>query len=211
MVAVNPELISYVKERVFPQYALNDAGHSLEHIDYVIRRSLAFAEQFTKINPDIVYTVAAFHDIAHHIDKKNHEKLSAEAFYSDERMKSFFTQEQRVIIKEAIEDHRASLEGEPRSDYGKIISSADRSTDAEEFLRRTHAYTLRYFPGISEEEIVERAYAHTLEKYGDNGYAKHYVIDEEYENFREYINSILKDKEVFSDKYKQVNRVKTDV
>ncbi len=207
---VNPELIAYIQTHIFPGYSRNDAGHSLEHINYVIERSLRFAKQFEEIDNDLVYTVAAFHDIAHYIDKKNHEKLSAEVFYSDEMMKSFFTQEQRIIIKEAIEDHRASLEGEPRSDYGKIISSADRSTDAEEFLRRTHAYTLKYFQGISEEEIVERAYSHTLEKYGDNGYAKHYVIDEEYEIFREYINSILKDKEVFSDKYKQINREKTD-
>ena len=208
---INLELQSYINKNIIPLYALNDGGHSLSHIDYVVRRSLAFAKQYEGINLDMVYTVAAFHDIAHHIDKKNHEKLSAEVFYSDERMKSFFTQEQRIIIKEAIEDHRASLEGVPRSDYGKIISSADRSTDAEEFLRRIHAYTLRYFPGISEEEIVERAYKHTLEKYGDKGYAKHYVIDEEYEKFREYINLILKDKAVFSEKYKQINQVKTDV
>lgn len=210
MVAVNSELISYIQTHIFPEYSKNDAGHSLEHINYVIERSLRFAKQFEGIDADMVYAVAAFHDIAHHIDKKNHEKLSAEVFYSDEKMKEFFSQEQREIIKEAIEDHRASLEGEPRSDYGKIISSADRSTDAEEFLRRTHAYTLRYFPEISEEEIVGRAYEHTMQKYGTKGYAKHYVWDEEYEKFREYINWILKDKETFSKKYKEINREKTD-
>ena len=211
MGAVNPELISYIETKIFPEYSKNDAGHSLEHINYVIRRSLNFAEQFGEIDTDIVYAVAAFHDVAHHIDKKNHEKLSAEIFYKDEKMKAFFSEAQRNIIKEAIEDHRASLDGEPRSDYGKIISSADRSTDAEEFLHRTHAYTLKYFPGISEEEIIERGYSHTLEKYGSKGYAKHYVKDEEYESFRKYINSILKDKETFSEKYKEINTEKTDV
>lgn len=211
MNTVNPELISYIEANVFPEYSKNDAGHSLEHINYVIRRSLSFAEQFSEIDADIVYTVAAFHDVSHHIDKKNHEKLSAEAFYADEKMKVFFNEAQRIIIKEAIEDHRASLDGEPRSDYGKIISSADRSTDAEEFLRRTHAYTLKYFSGISEEEIIGRGYAHTLEKYGSKGYAKHYVKDEEYENFRKYINFILKDKEIFSEKYKEINTEKNDV
>lgn len=34
-------------------------------------------------------------------------------------MKEFFSDEQRKIIKEAIEDHRASLEYVPISDYGK--------------------------------------------------------------------------------------------
>lgn len=207
MLTVNPELMSFVKENIFPEYSKNDAGHSLEHIDYVIRRSLKFAEQFEGIDADIVYAVAAFHDIAHHIDKKNHEKLSAEVFYSDERMKTFFSQEQRDIVKEAIEDHRASLDGEPRSDYGKIISSADRSTDAEEFLRRTHAYTLRYFQGISEDEIIDRGFSHTLEKYGSKGYAKHYVVDEEYENFREYINTLLQDRKIFERIYREINGI----
>lgn len=205
MYFVNPELKLYIEKNILPQYVKNDAGHSAEHIEYVMRRSLDFAEQFENIDLNMVYAVAAFHDIAHHIDKKKHEKLSAEVFYADERMKDFFSQEHRKIMKEAIEDHRASLESEPRSDYGKIISSADRSTDAEEFLRRTHAYTLRYFPESTEQEILDRAFDHTLEKYGSKGYAKHYVKDEEYENFRNYINNLLQDRNVFEQKYKEIN------
>ncbi len=205
MFFINPELKLYIEKNILPKYVKNDAGHSAEHIEYVMRRSLKFAELFEKIDLNMVYAVAAFHDIAHHIDKKNHEKLSAEVFYADERMKDFFSQEQREIIKEAIEDHRASLDCEPRSDYGKIISSADRSTDAEEFLRRTHAYTLRYFPESSQQEILDRAFDHTFEKYGSNGYAKHYVKDEEYENFREYINNLLQDRMTFEKKYREVN------
>lgn len=205
MYFVNPELKLYIEKNILPQYVKNDAGHSAEHIEYVMRRSLNFAEQFENIDLNMVYAVAAFHDIAHHIDKKKHEKLSAEVFYADERMKDFFSQEQRKIMKEAIEDHRASLESEPRSDYGKIISSADRSTDAEEFLRRTHAYTLRYFPESTEQEILDRAFDHTFEKYGSKGYAKNYVKDEEYENFRNYINNLLQDRNVFEQKYKEIN------
>lgn len=89
----------------------------------------------------MVYAIASFHDLAHHIDKDNHEVLSAKLFYENEKMKEFFTDEQRKIIKEAIEDHRASLEYEPRSNYGKIISSADRNVDITSSLKRTHAYT----------------------------------------------------------------------
>lgn len=202
---INPELQKYLTENILPEYAENDSGHSAEHIEYVIRRSLDFARQFENADTNMVYAIAVYHDIAHHIDKKNHEKLSAQIFFEDEKMKRFFTDEQRVVIKEAIEDHRASLDGSPRSDYGKIISSADRSTDADEFLRRTHAYTLKYFPEISEAEIVDRAYEHTLGKYGKKGYAKHYVKDEEYERFREYINLLVQDREIFERKYREVN------
>lgn len=202
---INPELQKYLTEKILPEYAKNDSGHSAEHIEYVIRRSLDFACQFESTDTDMVYAAAVYHDIAHHIDKKNHEKLSAEIFFADEQMKRFFTDEQRVVIKEAIEDHRASLDGVPRSDYGKILSSADRSTDADEFLRRTHAYTLKYFPESTADQIVERAYSHTLDKYGREGYAKHYVEDGEYTVFRKYIDTLLQDRELFERKYREIN------
>ena len=35
--------------------------------------------------------------------------------YSDDKLKEFFNSEERIIIKEAIEDHRASSNHEPRS------------------------------------------------------------------------------------------------
>ena len=207
MQLINNDLKLYIEKNILPQYALNDSGHSSEHIEYVMGRSLRFAEQFENINTDMVYTIAAYHDIAHHIDKKKHEKLSADVFYADEQMKLFFTDAQRVVIKEAIEDHRASNDCVPRSDYGKIISSADRSTDADEFLRRTHAYTLRYFPDSSEQEILNRGYEHTSEKYGKKGYAKHYVRDEEYEKFRAYIDLLISDRAAFERKYREVNGI----
>lgn len=202
---INPELQEYLTQKILPEYAKNDSGHSAEHIGYVIRRSLDFARQFEGADTNMVYTIAAYHDIAHHIDKKNHEKLSAEIFFADEQMERFFTDEQRIIMKQAIEDHRASLDSAPRSVYGKIISSADRSTDAEEFLRRTHAYTLKYFPDSTPEQVIDRAYEHTLDKYGKNGYAKHYVSDTEYESFKEYIDLLLQDRAAFEIKYREIN------
>ena len=120
-------------------------------------------------------------------------------------MKELFTKEERIIIKEAIEDHRASANTEPRSDYGKIISSADRSTDIDDFLRRTHAYTLKHFTNCTKEEMLKRAYNHTEQKYGKEGYAKHYVKDEEYEEFREEINLLLRDMEKFKELYFKIN------
>ena len=204
---INKALESYIKAEILPQYEMNDSGHSLEHIDYVIRRCFKFAEQFSDIDFNMLFAIAVFHDIAHHIDKKNHEKLSAEIFYNNEKMKALFTEEERLIIREAIEDHRASSNNSPRSDYGKIISSADRSTDVDDFLRRTHAYTLKHFPNCTKEEMLKRAYEHTEQKYGKSGYAKHYVKDEEYDSFREEINLLLQDSEKFKDKYYKVNNI----
>ncbi len=204
---INKDLEKYIKNEILPQYEKNDSGHSLEHIDYVLKRCFKFSEQFGNIDFNILYTIATFHDIAHHIDKKNHEKLSAEIFYNNEKMKEFFSEEERILIKEAIEDHRASANTEPRSDYGKIISSADRSTDIDDFLRRTHAYTLKHFPDCTKKEMLKRAYEHTEQKYGKEGYAKHYVNDEEYEKFREEINLLLQDSGKFKDRYYKVNNI----
>jgi len=136
---LNQKLKDYIEINILPEYTKNDSGHGIEHINYVIDRCFRFAKQFDNIDLDMLYTVAVFHDIAHHIDKKNHEILSAKIFYDNEDIKHFFTDEQRIVIKEAIEDHRASSDSVPRNNYGKIISSADRSTDVNEFLRRTHA------------------------------------------------------------------------
>lgn len=205
---INKDLENYIQAQILPEYKKNDSGHSFEHIDYVLERCFKFAEQFPNIDCNILYTIATFHDIAHHIDKANHEKLSAEIFCDDKKMKEFFTEEERIIIKEAIEDHRASANSEPRSAYGKIISSADRSTDIDDFLRRTHAYTLKHFPICTKEEALKRAYEHTEQKYGKEGYAKHYVKDEEYENFRESINLLLSNKEKFEEKYCKTNNIK---
>lgn len=204
---MNNRLKDYIENNIFPEYSKNDSGHGIEHINYVIDRCLKFAKQFENIDFDMLYTAAAFHDIAHHIDKENHEKLSAQIFFENYEMKRFFTKEQRVVIKEGIEDHRASSERTPRSDYGKILSSADRSTSIEEFLRRTHAYTLKHYNNLSLSEIVERGYNHAKEKYGKSGYAKNYVIDEDYNNFKKQINELINDKEYFIETYKKVNNI----
>ena len=203
MIASNLKL--YIEENIFPQYLQNEIGHGLEHIQYVINRCMKFAEQFDNIDFNILYTIAAFHDIGHHIDKNKHEIVSAQIFYENLDMKCFFTEEQRILIKEGIEDHRASSDSIPRSDYGKIISSADRSTDVSEFLKRTHAFTLKHQPDCTVEDMIERAYNHTKDKYGDSGYAKSYVVDEEYNRFKNKILELLNDKENFREYYIKVN------
>jgi uncharacterized protein len=205
MISVNKDLKTYIETHILPTYSKNDGGHGIEHIQYVIERCFRFLSQFENADINIIYTIAAFHDIAHHIDKRHHETLSAKVFWENNDMKKFFSEEERLLIKEAIEDHRASSKNEPRSIYGRIISSADRSTDIDEFLRRTHKYTLKHFPNCTVSEMIDRAYVHTKEKYGRNGYAKHYVKDAEYDEFRETIKILLSDKRSFEKKYKAIN------
>ena len=201
------ELRDYIEKNIFPIYQKNDKAHDINHISYVIRRSFIFAHQLDDIDDDMVYTIAAFHDIGHHINKKDHELLSAHIFYENEEMKKFFTEEQRIIMKEAIEDHRASLEHEPRSIYGKIVSSADRTVDLNMILQRTHAFSLKHESNLSDEEMAKRAYFYIQKKYGVGGYAKIYFYDEEYIQFQNDLHESLNDMEQFIKRYSEVNHI----
>ncbi len=130
----------------------------------------------------MVYTVAAYHDLGHHIDGKNHEKVSAEMLLADENLREFFSEEEIRIMAEAVYDHRASMEGEPRSIYGKIVSSADRNTDILLPLRRTYSYRISNNPNDSLEKIIEESRKHLINKFGNSGYAneKMYFEDLDY-------------------------------
>lgn len=207
---INEDLKKYIEENIFKENDKNDIGHNMEHVSYVIDRSLRFAKEVDDININMVYVVAAYHDIGHHIDAKNHEVVSSIIFLKDLEMRKYFSVDEIKIISEAILDHRASNDYEPRSIYGKIVSSADRNTSIDEPLKRTYQYTLKHCPGLSIDEIIDRAYNHLSEKYGQEGYAKEkmYFKDVEYETFLNDLASLLKDKEKFRMKYILVNNIK---
>lgn len=188
----------YIQERVLPEYSKNDKGHGINHITYVIDRCFDLIKQNDlELDSNIVYAIATYHDIGHHIDPKKHEFISADIMAKDKKLKDFFTEEEIKIIKEAIEDHRASSKEEPRSIYGKLISSADRNNTVEQCLERSYYYGKRLEPNATDEELYERAFKHLTLKFGINGYAKFYLKDRVYEEFLEDIRNILKDKNEF--------------
>ena len=206
---INSELKEYIKNKIFPVYSKNDQGHDLKHIKYVINRSLKFANTVPGINYNIVYTVAAYHDIGHHINPKQHELISAEIMYNDEKLKDFFDDKERQIIKEAIEDHRASSNHEPRSIYGKIVSTADRNNTVEDCLRRSYCYNKKLHPEYNDEQVFEDCHYHLNDKFGENGYAKFFFKDEEYEKFLKEIRELLSDKNIFIERQKKyINELK---
>ena len=197
---IKKELREYIENNVLPEYNKNEKAHGIEHIKYVIDRSFKIVkENNLDVNLDMVYAIAVYHDIGHHIDPKNHEIISADIMSKDENLLKFFNNEELVIIKEAIEDHRASSNHEPRSIYGKIVSTADRNNTVEDCLWRSYSYGKRLEPEATDEELFERAYKHLKLKFGENGYAKFYFKDEQYENFLKEIRELLKDKNKFID------------
>lgn len=207
---IDLELKKYIEENIFPIYSKNDEGHNLNHIKYVIERSLKFASTLDDINYNMVYTIAAYHDIGHYIDAKNHEKVSAEILLADNNLKRFFKDTEIIIMSEAVHDHRASMEGDPRSIYGMIVSSADRNTSVKALLKRTYAYRIKHNPEYSLEEIIEESRRHIINKFGFNGYAikKMYFVDEEYEKMLLEINKLVSDKDMFKKRFIEENDIK---
>lgn len=209
---VNLELKNYIENNIFPEYDKNEPAHAIAHIQYVISRSFDLVnENQLDVNLDMVYTIAAYHDIGHHIDSKNHEIISADIMFQDENLKRFFSYEERIVIKQAIEDHRASAKDDPRSIYGKIVSSADRNNTVEKCLRRTYTYGKKLDPTATDEDLFLRAYDVLLKKFGKNGYAKFYFKDALYESFLKELRELLKDKEKFIETQKQyINQLKKE-
>ena len=209
---VNSELKKYIEDNVFPEYSKNEVGHGINHIKDVINRSFELVkENDLDVNLDMVYVIASYHDIGHHIDSANHEKVSADIMSKDNNLKRFFNLSELKIIKEAIEDHRSSSKTDPRSIYGKIVSSADRNNTVEHCLSRTYTYGKRLNPKATDLELFNRAYDVLQEKFGINGYAKYYFKDSKYERFLEELRELLEDKEKFINTQRDyINKLKKE-
>ncbi len=200
---VNEELKRYIEQNIFPRYKLNDKGHQIEHINYVINRCYKLSKNMD-IDNNMLYVIAAYHDIGYYVDYKNHEKVSAQIMYNDTNLNNFFNDKNLIIMKEAIEDHRASLNREPRSIYGKILSSADRNIDVDDSLKRIYLYSITHFNKLSEKETIEECYKHTLEKFGNGGYANFFVEDMEYNNYLKELRNLLNNKKEFVERLKEI-------
>ncbi len=201
---LNEELVEYIKNEIFPLYDRNEFAHGINHIKTVIRRSLELADGYD-VDFNIVYTVAAYHDLGHFIDRKRHEIISAEIFMKDENIKKWFADEQRMVIKEAIEDHRASCNHVPRTIYGKIVSTADRTiVDIDNTIKRSYTYGKKNYIGLSEEEQFDKVYEHLVEKYGERGYAKVYLEDKEFDEAVSKLRQALENREEFIERVKRV-------
>lgn len=195
---INKELQEYIEKTLFPEYEKNEKGHGIDHIKYVIERSFQLVEENNlDVNLDMVYTIAAYHDIGHHIDSKTHEIISADMMSKDKYLANFFTEDELLTMKEAIEDHRASAKDEPRSIYGRIVSSADRNNSVEACLRRTYTYGKKLNPEATDEELFLRAYDVLVNKFGEDGYAKFFFKDTRYESFLKELRALLKNKKKY--------------
>ncbi len=174
--ALNPTLKAYVETEILPRYTHFDKAHQLDHITTVIRQSEALADMLAQkgieVDRDMVYTIAAYHDLGIVNGRENHHTDSGKILMADPELKKYFTEEQLLTMKEAVEDHRASSKNEPRSLYGRIVAEADRQIDPRTIVIRTVQYGLEHYPELDKAGHFARAEAHLHEKYGEGGYLR---------------------------------------
>lgn len=171
---MNSELRAYIEEHILPRYESHDAAHRRDHAEGVIERSLALATHYD-VDPDMVYTIAAWHDVGLCEGREHHHLSSGRMLLEDSKMREWFTPEQLHTMREAIEDHRASSDHPPRTIYGAIVAEADRQIVPEVVMRRTVQYGLAHYPTLSREEHWQRFLGHLHEKYDHGGYLKLYI------------------------------------
>ena len=183
MMTNNPslDLVEFVEMQILPQYAAFDKAHNMEHVTRVIRASLDLARK-TGADINMVYVIAAYHDLGLSGPRAIHHLTSGKMLLADARLKRWFSAEQLKLMKEAVEDHRASASRAPRSIYGKIVAEADRDIEPETVIRRTIQYGLANYAELDEEGHWQRFMKHMDEKYSANGYIRLWIQGSENEH-----------------------------
>ena len=168
------DLVEFVETNILPQYANFDRAHGMEHVTRVIRNALELV-RITGADINMVYTIAAYHDLGMSGPRAIHHITGGKILATDARLKRWFSTEQIKIMREAVEDHRASASHAPRSLYGKIIAEADRDIVPEIIFRRAIEYGLAHYPELDDEKQWLRFQQHMDEKYSVNGYIRLWI------------------------------------
>jgi Predicted HD superfamily hydrolase len=202
------EYYDYIDKNLISEY--EGAGvNGRSHIYDVINRAFTLNDNLKLgLDSKIISAAVFYHDIGRKIDDDTHEIISAQIFMNDKTMAKFFTNEEREIIKEAIEDHRASSKSIPRNIYGKLLSSADRNTDVITPLKRTYTYRIKRDLGSSLEDIIKESYNHLHKKFGVKGYAnKVYFDDGVYQKYLNDLRIMLENYDSFRREYLKANKI----
>ena len=184
------DLVEFVETQILPQYAQFDKAHNLLHVQKVIKSSLELARHMGA-DLNMAYAIAAYHDLGLSGPRAIHHITSGKILIQDARLKKWFTGDQLKMMKEAVEDHRASASRAPRSIYGKIVAEADRDIQPETVIRRTIQFGLANYPQLDREGHWERFMKHMDEKYSVNGYIRLWVQGSENEKNLQELRSLI--------------------
>ncbi len=202
--------MEFVERQILPRYNAFGESHGLRHVTRVIKNSLRLAD-VTGADIDMVYVIAAYHDLGMEGPRAIHHLTSGKILMADARLKRWFNADQLKVMKEAVEDHRASSSRQPRSIYGKIVAEADRDIDVHEIFLRAIQYGKENGPDKTVEEHWERFAQHMDEKYSNNGYIKLWIPNSPNEKALKELRNIIEDKKLlrkaFDDIWKEMSEI----
>jgi uncharacterized protein len=184
------DLVEFIETQILPQYQQFDRAHNMEHVTRVIRSSLKLAQQ-TGADVNMVYAVAAYHDLGLTGPRAVHHVTSGKILQADARLKRWFSAEQIRLMKEAVEDHRASASRAPRSIYGKIVAEADRDLEPENVVRRTIQFGLANYAQLDREGHWQRLLQHLNEKYSTRGYIHLWISGSQNERWLNELRQLI--------------------
>ena len=167
----------YVQQEILPQYDAFDGGHKRDHAETVIRESIKLARA-NHADETMAYVIAAYHDLGLKFDREKHHIHSGQILMADEHLRKWFSEEQLLTMRDAVEDHRASGKNPPRTIYGAIVAEADRQIDPLTVIHRTMAYSQKLYPDGDFDTLYQRSLDHLHEKYAEGGYLKLWLNSE---------------------------------
>lgn len=191
---VDLTLMEFVEQQILPRYAAFGKSHGMFHVTRVINNIIGLARQ---VGADInmAYTIAAYHDLGMEGPRAIHHLTSGKILAADARLRKWFSPEQLKIMREAVEDHRASASHAPRSIYGKLVAEADRDIEPEIVFTRCIEFGLEREPGKGKEWHWERFASHMENKYSINGYIKLWIPNSPNEQRLKKLRTIIADKD----------------
>jgi uncharacterized protein len=184
------DLVEFIETQILPQYQQFDRAHNMEHVTRVIRSSLQLAQQ-TGADVDMVYAIAAYHDLGLTGPRAIHHLTSGKILMADARLKRWFSPEQLRLMKEAVEDHRASASRAPRSIFGKIVAEADRDLEPNNVIRRTIQFGLANYAQFDREGHWQRLLQHLEEKYSTRGYIHLWISGSQNERWLNELRELI--------------------
>ncbi len=206
---MNPELQNYIETEILPRYEAFDAAHRGDHARTVIARSLELAAHYN-VDSDMVCTVAAYHDTGLADGRERHHIRSGEILAADPVLRKWFSDEQIAIMRDAVEDHRASSDHAPRTIYGRIVAEADRCIDVDTVLRRTIQYGLAHNPALDREGQYARCCEHLERKYADGGYLRLWIPFSDNARRLEELRAVIRDRETLRRRFDKIYMQETE-
>ena len=200
---VSLDIMEFVERNILKRYNAFDAAHNMTHVNRVIKASVQLAR---KMGADInmAYVVAAYHDLGLEVERATHHIESGKILKADRRLDKWFSAQQIEIMRQAVEDHRASASRAPRNIYGKIVAEADRDLEPMSVIRRTIQFGLAHYPEKTKEEHWDRFVEHLQQKYSSAGYIKLWIAGSDNEQNLRELRRIINDRQLLRQTFEKI-------